>query len=85
MRRPAELAGIGHEIGLTAVRQDRLAGRDLLFVEVEQRAVGIDAGNAEDADIDLVAGEEALGLRAQDVAVAMAQAASGDGDLEAVA
>ena len=51
MRRPAELAGIGHEIGLTAVRQDRLAGRDLLFVDVEQRAVGIDAGKAAGPDL----------------------------------
>src|SRR5262249_11767444 len=54
----AELAVVGDEEDLARVRHDALRCPDLAMIEIQQRSVGIDAADADDAEIDLELAEE---------------------------
>src|SRR5438105_15449869 len=51
-RRPVELAVVGRDPDLARVLDDRTGDLDLAVVEVAQRAVGLYARDADQADVD---------------------------------
>ena len=65
-----------------ALADDRLRDAHLVIVEIEQRAVGIDAADADDAEIDAELADQVDRRLADDAAVAAAHDAAGDDHLE---
>ena len=68
-----DLAGIGH---------DAFGGPDFPVIEIQQRAVGIDPADADDAEVDLELAEEVDDGLADHPAIPAAHDAAGDDDLE---
>src|SRR3546814_4159380 len=77
----AELGMIGGEEHPARVLDDRLGGAHLAVVEVEQRAVVVDARDAVDAEVDLELLDGVDAGLADDAAVAAAHDAAGDDPL----
>src|SRR5882724_4981589 len=67
-----ELAVVADEKDLARIGDDAFRSPHLPVIEIEQRAVGIDAADADDAEIGLELAEEIDGGLADDAAVAAA-------------
>ena len=76
-----ELGVIGHEPDFAGLLDDGLGDAHFTVVIVEQRAVFVDAGDADDADVDAKLLHEVDRGLANDAAVAVAHEAAGDNDL----
>ena len=63
---------------------DRLRDPDLAGIEIQQRAVGVDAADADDPEVDLELADEVETVIADDAAIPAAHVAAGDDDLEFV-
>src|SRR5262245_66448490 len=79
----AELAVVADQEHLAGIGDDAFRSAHFAVIEIEQRAVGVDAGDADDAEVGLELAEEVDGGLADDAAVAAAHHAAGDDDLEA--
>ena len=75
-----ELGVIGGKPDFTRLLDDGLGDAHFAVVVVEQRAVFVDAGDADDADVDPELLHEVDGGLADDTAVAVAHEAAGDDD-----
>jgi hypothetical protein len=79
--RPVELAVVGSEPDLARLLDDGARDLDLAVVEVAQRAVGFDAADADQADVDLELAHEVHRGFAHDALVGAAHQAAGDDHL----
>jgi hypothetical protein len=80
-RGPIELAVVGGEPNLARLLDDRARHLHLAVVEVAQRAVGLDARDADQPDVDAKLLDELHRRLADDAAVARAHQATGDDHL----
>src|SRR6185436_13609628 len=77
-----ELADVRDQQGDSAVSNDGLTGLELVRVKIEQRAILIDAADAENSEIRLEPGKKPHCGVADDIAVQGAQRSPGDRDFD---
>jgi hypothetical protein len=75
-----EFAVVGHQPDLARLRHDGAGHHDFAHVVVAQRAVGVDAADADQADVDLELTDEVQSYFSHDAEVFGAQGAAGHHD-----
>ena len=75
-----EFRAIDDENRLPTALADRLPGQHFGAFEIDQRAVRLDAADAENAEIGAVGTKQRLGLRTEEIAVGQAKHAAGHED-----